>query len=202
MASSAVQIVGFLLALVGASATIAATFKVEWKKEAQGKHRIYEGLWMSCSGTDRTTCEWHMSMIKLPIEVQATRALMVVSLFFSAVALIVSTVGMKCTRFMDNMPESKSKVAATGGFLFMLAGVLTIIITSWYVSKIIETYNSSHRLQSREFGSAVFVSLGGGFLTAVGGAFLSCQTFCRRRSSASTISSHLLPTTNPKSNYV
>ncbi|XP_017262572.1 claudin-19 [Kryptolebias marmoratus] len=202
MASSAVQIVGFLLSLAGVSATIAATFKVEWRKEAQGKHRTYEGLWMSCSGTERTTCEWHLSVMKLPIEVQATRAVMVVSLFLSAVALIVSTVGMKCTHFMDNMPETKSKVAVTGGVLFVLSGLLTIIITSWYVSKIVETYNSSHRLQSREFGNAVFISLGGGFLTAVGGAFLSCQTCCRNRSSTSKISNHLLSTTNPKSNYV
>lgn len=66
MASSAVQIVGFLLALVGVSATVAATFKVEWRKESQGKHRTYEGFWMSCSGTERTTCEWHTTVIKLP----------------------------------------------------------------------------------------------------------------------------------------
>lgn len=47
---------------------------------------------------------------------------MVVSLFFSAVALIVSTVGMKCTHFMDNLPEIKSRVAVSGGVLFVLSG--------------------------------------------------------------------------------
>lgn len=67
MASSAVQIAGFLLALVGVSATIAATFKVEWRMEVHGKHRTYDGLWMSCGGTmERTTCEWHTTVIKLP----------------------------------------------------------------------------------------------------------------------------------------
>lgn len=50
-----------------------------------------------------------------------------VSLFFSAVALIVSTVGMKCTHFMDNLPEIKSKVAVSGGVLFLLAGEPFII---------------------------------------------------------------------------
>uniref|UniRef100_A0A1A7WCE9 Claudin n=2 Tax=Iconisemion striatum TaxID=60296 RepID=A0A1A7WCE9_9TELE len=202
MASFGMQIVGFLIALVGVAATVAAIFMVEWKKEAQGKHRIYEGLWMTCSGSERTTCESHKSVLKLPGEVQVTRSVMVVSLFLSAVALIVSTVGMKCTRLMDSMPESKAKVAVTGGMLFLISGFLTIIITSWYVSKIVEIYHNSHRLQTREFGNAVFVSLGGGFFSVVGGAFLSCRRCCETKSSVSKSSNHLLPITHPKSNYV
>ncbi len=67
MASSGLQLLGFLLSLVGLAATVAATFMVEWKKQQQGKtHRIYEGLWMSCSGNERTTCEFHQSLLKLP----------------------------------------------------------------------------------------------------------------------------------------
>ncbi|XP_040895490.1 claudin-1 [Toxotes jaculatrix] len=203
MASAGMQLLGFLLSLVGIAATVAATFMVEWKKQAQGKtHRIYEGLWMSCSGNERTTCEFHESLLKLPTEVQATRAVMLLSLFLSTVALMVSTVGMKCTHFMDAKAESKSTVAMFGGIMFVVSGLLTLIITSWYVTMIVKTFHTSHHLQSFEFGRAVFVSWAGGLLTMAGGIFLSCRRCSRSEASESISSNHLLPNTNTKSNYV
>ncbi|XP_070688209.1 claudin-19 [Pempheris klunzingeri] len=203
MASSGLQLLGFFLSLVGLAATVTATVMVEWKKQSQGKsHRIYEGLWMSCSGNERTTCEIHESLLKLPTEVQATRAVMLLSIFLSAVALLVSTVGMKCTRFMDNKPASKATIAMIGGIMFMVAGLLTLIITSWYVKVIVQAFNVSHRLQSYDFGKAVFVSWAGGLLTMAGGAFLSCRRCSRSESTQSISSNHLLSTTNHQSNYV
>ncbi|XP_061594330.1 claudin-19-like [Cololabis saira] len=202
MASSGLQLLGFFLSLVGTAATVASTIMVEWRKEVQGKHYTYEGLWMACSGTERTTCENHKSVLKLAIEIQATRAVMLVTLFLSAIALMVSIIGMKCTHFMDSMPASKSRISRIGGILFMTAGLMTIIITSWYVTKIVKLFQESHKLQSREFGHAVFVSWLGGLLTMVGGIFLGCQRCSRSPSSESISSNHLLPTANPKSNYV
>lgn len=202
MANSGLQLLGFFLSLVGLAATVAATLMVEWKKQYQGKtYRIYEGLWMTCSGNERTTCEFHQYLLKLPTEVQVTRGVMLLSIFLSAVALMVSTVGMKCTRFMDGKAESKSITAMVGGIMFMVAGLLTLIITSWYVKKIVQIFNESHSLQSFEFGKAVFVSWAGGLLTMAGGAFLSCRR-CSRSQSNGSISSNLLPTTHPKSDYV
>ncbi|XP_059196895.1 claudin-19 [Centropristis striata] len=203
MASSGLQLLGFLLALVGLATTVAATLMVEWKKQYQGKtHRIYEGLWMSCSGNERTTCEFHQYLLKLPSEVQVTRAVLLLSIILSTVALLVSTVGMKCTRFMDGNPNSKSTTAMIGGIMFLIAGLLTIIITSWYVNKIVKIFNESHRLHSYEFGNAVFVSWAGGVLTMAGGAFLTCRR-CSRSQGGSISSNHLLPAnTHSKSNYV
>ncbi|XP_042273052.1 claudin-1 [Thunnus albacares] len=203
MASSGLQLLGFLLSLVGLAATVAATFMVEWKKQSQGKaHRIYEGLWMSCSGNERTTCEFHESLLKLPTEVQAARAVMLLSIFLSALALMISTVGMKCTRFMDGKSESKSTTAMIGGIMFIISGLLTLIITSIYVKMIVKNFNESHRLQSFEFGKAVFVSWAGGLLTVAGGAFLSCRRCSRSSSSESISSNHLISTSHPKSDYV
>ncbi|KAM9357778.1 claudin-19 [Symphorus nematophorus] len=203
MASSGLQLIGFLLSLVGLAATVAAAFMVEWKKQSQGKtHRIYEGLWMSCSGNERTTCELHQSLLKLPTEVQATRAVMLLSIFLSTVAVLVSTVGMKCTHFLDSKPESKATTAMVGGIMFMVSGLLTLIITSWYVTMIVDTFHKSHRLESFEFGKAVFVSWAGSLLTMAGGAFLGCRRCSRPRSSESISGNHLFPTTNQNSNYV
>uniref|UniRef100_UPI0037E88151 claudin-19 n=1 Tax=Semicossyphus pulcher TaxID=241346 RepID=UPI0037E88151 len=203
MASSGMQLLGFFLSLVGLAATVAAALMVEWKKQFQGKtHRIYEGLWMGCSGNERTTCELHQSLLKLPTEVQVTRAVIMFSILLSAVALLVSTVGMKCTHFMDSKPESKSFTAMIGGILFIVAGLLTIIITSWYVSMIVQTFKASHRLESFEFGKAVFVSWAGGLLTMAGGAFLSCRRCSSSGSTESISGNHLLSSSLPKSNYV
>ncbi|XP_045906741.1 claudin-19-like [Micropterus dolomieu] len=202
MASSAQQLLGFFLSLLGLAATVAATFMVEWKKQSQGKHRIYEGLWMTCSGTERTICEIHQTMLKLPTEVQATRAVLLLSIFISTVALLVSTVGMKCTHFMDSKTQTKSTAAMIGGLMFMVAGLLTIIITSVYVKMIVQIFGQSHRLLSFEFGHAVFVSWAGGFLTMAGGAFLSCRRCSRSQSTESVHANPHLPTTHSKSNYV
>ncbi|KAJ0032492.1 hypothetical protein NQD34_002573 [Periophthalmus magnuspinnatus] len=201
MASSGLQILGFLLALLGLSATIAATFMVQWKKQSQGKtHKIYDGLWMSCSGYERTTCEFYESIFKLSAEIQATRAVMMLSIFLSAVGLLVSTLGMKCTRFMESKNETKAHTAMTGGIIFIIAGLLSLIITSWYVSQIVHSYKAAHRLQSVEFGKAVFVSWAGSLLSILGGVFL-CYRRCSHRSESFT-ANHLLPTSHPKSNYV
>ncbi|XP_040040430.2 claudin-19 [Gasterosteus aculeatus] len=202
MANTGLQLLGFFLSLAGLAATVGATLMVEWKKQYQGKtHRIFEGLWMSCSGNERTTCEFHQYLLKLPTEVQATRAVMMLSIFLSAVALLVSTVGMKCTRFMDGNEESKSTTAMVGGIMLMVAGLLTLIITSWYVKMIVQIFDSNP-LQSFEFGNAVFVSWAGGILTMAGGAFLGCRRCSRSQSTGSISSNHLLSTTHPKSNYV
>lgn len=201
MASSGLQIFGFLLALLGLSTTIAATFMVEWKKQSQGKtHKIYEGLWLSCSGYERTTCEFHESIFKLSVEIQATRAVMLLSIFLSVVGVLVSTLGMKCTRFLDGKNMTKAHTAMTGGIIFIIAGLLALIITSWYVSRIVHSYKMIHPLNSLEFGKAVFVSWAGSLLSVLGGVFLSYRR-CSRRSEALT-SNHLLSTSHPKSNYV
>nr|XP_020452442.1 claudin-19-like [Monopterus albus] len=203
MANSGLQLLGFILSLVGLAATISATFMVQWKKQSQSKaHRVYEGLWMTCSGNERTTCDPHDSVLKLPPEVQATRAVLLFSILLSAVAVMISIVGMKCTHFMDAKPSSKSLAALIGGILFMSSGLLTIIITSWYVKMIVNSSQQTHRLQSLEFGKAVFVSGFGGFLTMGGGAFLSCRRCSKRQAAQSISSNHLLPTAIPKSNYV
>ncbi|XP_041862635.1 claudin-7-like [Melanotaenia boesemani] len=204
MASSALQLLGFLISLIGVAATVAATVMVEWTKNFRGEHRTYEGLWMECESDDIELwiCETHQTLIKLPIEIQATRAVMLVSLFLSAVAVMVSVVGMKCTHFLDDVPDSKSKTALTGGILFMISGLLTIIITSWYVKMIVTESGELDDKLRKEFGHAVFVNWAGGLLTVIGGIFLSCMRCCGTKSSVSRSPSQLLPTTKPKSNYV
>ena len=73
MANSGIQIIGYVLALGGLAASIAATFMVEWKRDApkEGENNSmsyhYLGLWESCS-VDRTgtrSCKPYTSIIHM-----------------------------------------------------------------------------------------------------------------------------------------
>lgn len=47
---------------------------------------------------------------------------MVVAVLLGFVAMVLSVVGMKCTRVGDSNPIAKGRVAIAGGALFILAG--------------------------------------------------------------------------------
>lgn len=57
-----------------------------------------------------------------PGHIQSARALMVVAVLLGFVGMVLSVVGMKCTRVGDSNPVAKGRVAIAGGALFLLAG--------------------------------------------------------------------------------
>lgn len=58
---------------------------------------------------------------------------MVVSVLLGFIGIIVSVVGMKCTKVGDNNPATKTRIAVTGGALFLLAGVFLCFSSSFSV---------------------------------------------------------------------
>ncbi|CAJ0924696.1 unnamed protein product [Ranitomeya imitator] len=70
------------------------------------------------------------------VHIQATRALMVVAMLLGFIGIIISVVGMKCTKVGDNNPVTKDRIAVSGGILFLLAGLLTLIAVSWYATQV------------------------------------------------------------------
>lgn len=52
---------------------------------------------------------------------------MVVSVLLGFIGIIVSVVGMKCTKVGDNNPATKGRIAVSGGALFLLAGTTSTI---------------------------------------------------------------------------
>ncbi|KAG7261633.1 hypothetical protein CRUP_038355, partial [Coryphaenoides rupestris] len=179
MASSGLQLFGFVLAAAGLAAVVTATGMVEWStyESNSALQEIFEGLWVKCSilGGTRMTCETRESFIELPWDIQVTRAVLTSSIFLSSLAVLVSIGGMKCTRFMDDKDQTKRFMALAGGVMFMISGLLELIVTSWYVGILIEAYKVAHPLDRYEFGSAVFVSWAGSILSLVGGSFLTCR---------------------------
>lgn len=55
---------------------------------------------------------------------------MVVAVLLGFMGIIVSVVGMKCTKVGDNNPATKGRIAVSGGALFLLAGATSSMLHS------------------------------------------------------------------------
>uniref|UniRef100_A0AC11AK55 Claudin 19 n=1 Tax=Ovis aries TaxID=9940 RepID=A0AC11AK55_SHEEP len=131
MANSGLQLLGYFLAMGGWVGIIASTALPQWKQSSYAGDAIitavglYEGLWMSCASqsTGQVQCKLYDSLLALEGHIQSARALMVVAVLLGFVGMVLSVVGMKCTRVGDSNPIAKGRVAIAGGALFLLAGM-------------------------------------------------------------------------------
>ncbi|XP_077882196.1 claudin-19 isoform X3 [Ictidomys tridecemlineatus] len=180
MANSGLQLLGYFLALGGWVGIIASTALPQWKQSSYAGDAIitavglYEGLWMSCASqsTGQVQCKLYDSLLALdddlpagptspptpiqlhpgpaPGHIQSARALMVVAVLLGFVAMVLSVIGMKCTRVGDSNPIAKGRVAISGGALFILAGLCTLTAVSWYATLVTqEFFNPSTPVNAR-----------------------------------------------------
>ena len=134
---------------------------------------------------------------------QATRALMVVSLVLGFLATFVATMGMKCTDWGGDDKVKKARIAMTGGIIFILAGLAALIACSWYSHQIVsDFYNPLVPMNVKyEFGPAIFIGWAGSALVLLGGALLSCS--CPgSESKAGYRAPHSYPKPNSAKEYV
>uniref|UniRef100_A0A5F8HC81 Claudin n=1 Tax=Monodelphis domestica TaxID=13616 RepID=A0A5F8HC81_MONDO len=131
MAHSGLQLLGFTMAALGWVGLIVCTAIPQWQISSYAGDNIitaqamYKGLWMECvsQSTGLINCKTYDSVLALPASLQATRALMVVSLVLSFLAMMVATMGMKCTRCGGDDKVKKARIAMTGGIVFIVAGM-------------------------------------------------------------------------------
>lgn len=190
MANAGIQLLGFSLAFLGLIGTIASTIMVEWKASSYAGDNIitaqalYEGLWKSCASqsTGQIQCKVYDSLLQLPGIVLGTRGLMLCSILLTFIAILVESVGMRCTTCLAEAPEQKDKVALAGGILLIFSGLLALVGTCWYGHRIAQDfYNPFTPTNSRfEFGSALYVGWGAAFLVIIGGGFLCCNCSSKR----------------------
>nr|XP_031362474.1 claudin-19 isoform X2 [Lonchura striata domestica] len=72
----------------------------------------------------------------LAVHFQTSRALMVISLLLGFFGIIVSVMGMKCTKVGEEDPITKSRIAVAGGVLFVLSGLCTLAAVSLYATQV------------------------------------------------------------------
>ncbi|XP_035478648.1 claudin e [Scophthalmus maximus] len=181
MVSLGRQMLGFALAIIGFLGTIIVCALPMWKVTAfiganiVTAQVIWEGLWMNCvtQSTGQMQCKIYDSMLALPQDLQAARALVVVAIIIAALGVLMGIVGGKCTNFVEDQ-NAKAKVAIAAGIIFICAGVLILIPVCWSANTIIRDFYNPimTNAQRRELGAALYIGWGTAALLILGGALL------------------------------
>uniref|UniRef100_H2LE26 Claudin 8.2 n=1 Tax=Oryzias latipes TaxID=8090 RepID=H2LE26_ORYLA len=139
----------------------------------------WEGLWMNCyrQANIRMQCKVYDSLLYLPADLQAARGLMCASVAVTTLALIVSAVGMKCTKLVDHRARTKHVVLVAGGSLFLLGCATTLIPVSWTGHVIIQDFYNPLLIdaQRRELGEALYIGWVTSALLFTAGVILLCR---------------------------
>lgn len=184
MASAGIQILAKALAVIGWLGTIIICALPMWKVTAFIGNNIvtaqifWEGLWMNCvqQSTGQMQCKVYDSMLALPQDLQAARALVVISILVALLGMLLAVAGGKCTNCIED-GDAKAKVCVAAGVLFLVAAVLCLIPVCWCANAVIRDFYNPivTEAQKRELGASLFIGWGSSGLLLIGGALLCCQ---------------------------
>ncbi|KAJ0021924.1 hypothetical protein NQD34_009414 [Periophthalmus magnuspinnatus] len=190
MVSMGRQMLGLALAIVGFLGTIIVCALPMWKVTAfiganiVTAQVIWEGLWMNCvmQSTGQMQCKIYDSLLALPQDLQAARALVVIAIIAAAFGVLLGIVGGKCTNLVEDS-TAKARVAIAAGVVFIVAGVLVLVPVCWSANTMIRDFYNPIMTdaQRRELGAALYIGWGTAALLLLGGALL-CSS-CPRKDS-------------------
>ncbi|KAJ1126094.1 hypothetical protein NDU88_004504 [Pleurodeles waltl] len=139
---------------------------------------IWEGLWMNCvvQSTGQMQCKIYDSMLALPQDLQAARALTIISILMAVLGLFISITGAKCTNCVEDA-ASKARIMVVAGVFFILSGVLCLIPVCWSTNTIIQDFYNPLVDESlkRELGPSLYIGMGASAMLVLGGALLCCS---------------------------
>uniref|UniRef100_A0A8C5H1G0 Claudin n=1 Tax=Gouania willdenowi TaxID=441366 RepID=A0A8C5H1G0_GOUWI len=166
MASFGLELAGISLSVLGWLLCVVSCALPMWRVSAFIGANIvtaqvyWEGLWMTCvvQSTGQMQCKVYDSMLALPQDLQAARALTVVSIIVGMVALLISMVAAKCTNCIEE-EGVKARVMISSGVAFIAAGMAQLVPVSWSAHTIvIEFYNPIiNPGQKMEIGAALYL---------------------------------------------
>ncbi|XP_033906412.2 claudin-4-like [Acipenser ruthenus] len=184
MASVGIEILGIALAMTGWIGTIIICTLPMWKVTAfigsniVTSQTIWEGLWMNCvvQSTGQMQCKVYDSMLALPQDLQAARAMVVIAILVAIIGLMMSIVGGKCTNCVED-ESTKAKICIVSGIIFIIAGVLIMIPVCWSANTIIRDFYNPllNDAQRRELGASLYIGWGAAALLLLGGGLLCCS---------------------------
>ncbi|XP_065137852.1 claudin-3-like [Paramisgurnus dabryanus] len=182
--SLGLELIGIVLCVLGWLLAIVACTLPMWRVTAfigsniVTAQIIWDGLWMSCvvQSTGQMQCKVYDSMLALSQDLQAARALTVISILLTVLAVLVSIGGAKCTNCIED-ESSKAKVMILGGVLFIVAGLMQLIPVSWSANSIIRDFYNPllSDAQRRELGAALYIGWAASALLIMGGSLLCCS---------------------------
>ncbi|XP_029469100.1 claudin-3-like [Rhinatrema bivittatum] len=182
--SMGMEIVGVSLSVLGWLCTIITCALPMWRVTAfigtsiVVAQIIWEGLWMNCvvQSTGQMQCKVYDSMLALPQDLQAARALIVIAIVVAVLGLLISIVGAKCTNCVGD-ESAKAKIMIVSGITFILAGLMCLIPVSWSANTIIRDFYNPILIdsQKRELGASLYIGWAAAALQVIGGAMLCCS---------------------------
>ncbi|KAM7374432.1 hypothetical protein PAMP_007089 [Pampus punctatissimus] len=184
MVSGGRQILGMALAIIGFLGSIVICALPTWKVTAfiganiVTAQVVWEGLWMNCvtQSTGQMQCKIYDSLLALPQDLQAARALVIIAIIAGVFGILLGIVGGKCTNFVEK-ERQKCKVAIAAGAVFLIAGLLVLIPVCWTANTIIRDFYNVvlTNAQKRELGASLYIGWGSAALLFLGGGLL-CST--------------------------
>ncbi|NXH78607.1 CLD4 protein, partial [Hydrobates tethys] len=184
MASMGLQVLGIALSVIGWLASILCCALPMWRETAFVGNNIvvaqiiWEGLWMTCvvQSTGQIQCKVYDSMLALPQDLQAARAMVVVAIILAILGTLLAVAGGKCTNCVED-DTAKAKVMILSGVIFIVAGVLILIPVSWSANTIIRDFYNPLVIdaQKRELGTSLYVGWAASALLLLGGSLLCCS---------------------------
>ncbi len=203
MASLGLQILGVALSSVGLLGTIMTCVLPMWRVTAFIGNNIvtaqviWEGLWMSCvvQSTGHMQCKVYDSLLALSPDLQAARALLVLSIVLSVFGILLAVVGGKCTTCIENK-TAKARVVISAGLFFLISGLLCVTPVCWSAYTIIRDFYNPLLMdaQRRELGASLYTGWGAAGLLLTGGAILCCQ--CPQKDQRAFAPKHPAPKSN------
>ncbi|XP_057673487.1 claudin i [Corythoichthys intestinalis] len=211
MGSTGVQIVCVALGVLGLIGAIVCCAVPRWKVSSFTGANIVtaqsqqEGLWKSCTvqSTGQQQCKNYDSLLVLASDLQAARAMTIISCMLAALSLLILFCGADFTTCVEN-EDAKPKISLVAGVGLLLAGLVLIIPVSWSAHTIVRDFNNPLVIgsQKRELGACIFVGWGAGVLLLLGGGLLCCFSRPKSGSSGGTAKYYTNSASAPSKNYV
>ncbi|XP_032367993.1 claudin-3 [Etheostoma spectabile] len=192
MPSVGLEILGLGLAVLGLISAIVSCALPMWRVSAYIGVNIvtaqttWEGIWMNCvvQSTGQMQCKIHDSMLALSPDLQAARALTIISIVVAIVGVLVAIMGAKCTNCVDE-ESSKARVMIAAGVAFIVASLTQLIPVSWSANTIIMEFYSpiTPEALKREIGVALYLGWAAAAFLLIGGGILcsSCPPQADKR---------------------
>nr|XP_012419804.1 PREDICTED: claudin-6-like [Odobenus rosmarus divergens] len=131
---------------------------------------------LSCvvQSTGQMQCKVYDSLLALPQDLQAARALCVVALLLALLGLLVYLAGAKSTTCVEDK-DSKALVLVSG-IIFVISGVLVLMPICWTAHAIIRDFYNRlvSDAQKRELGASLYLGWAASGLLLLGGGLLCC----------------------------
>jgi len=171
------QLAGFILGSLAACGTLITCVMPEWRRQDMAGEVIEmqirkQGIWWNCMFF--STGQWHCDdfdriIVGLPPELQAARALMVLSCILAFGGYCIGNMSLSCTTFMSDNLNSKKRLCITSALLLGLSALMTGVSVSFYAAIVVQDFYLSGGMAAT--GLNARGGMGGG-MGATGGRYV------------------------------